>query len=162
MQKKAWNDLIKMKVKKMADEMEALHQTGLDVIKRVTRKGALIVSIAAGTALIYLMGKNIGERWWFMPASILFGGALGLLNFRWLALAVERKLLKRIAPPGSSSSASMIINSLKLVTIFIVLFVVIKWQLVHIFGMIIGLSLSFLAVIWEGLALISHTQKRTE
>jgi hypothetical protein len=138
----------------MIDETQVLHQTVLSVIKSVTIKSSLTVGIAACAALIYLLIKNIGDNWWFMPASILFGGGIGLLNFRWLALAVERKLSKRIIPKGSANTAAIIINGLKLAAIFIVLFVVIKWQMVHIFGLVIGLSLCFLAVIWEGLMLI--------
>jgi hypothetical protein len=138
----------------MTDETQVLHQTVLSVIKSVTIKSSLTVSIAACAALIYLLIKNISESWWFMPGSILFGGGLGLLNFRWLAFAVERKLSKRITPSGSSNPAIMIMNGFKLSAIFIVLFVVIKWQLLNIFGLVIGLSLCFLAVIWDGLTLI--------
>jgi F0F1-type ATP synthase assembly protein I len=141
----------------MTDEIQVLHHTVLSVIKSVTIKSSLTVGIATCAALIYLMIKNVGDSWWFMPASILFGGGIGLLNFRWLALAVERKLSKRITPKGSANTATMIINGLKLAAIFIVLFVVIKWQMVHVFGLVIGLSLCFLAVIWEGLTLIKDS-----
>jgi hypothetical protein len=149
-----------METKKMTDEAQTLHQTVLAVIRSVTRKGALMVGIAAGAALIFMLIRNIGPSWWFMPTSILFGGWLGLLNFRWLAFAVERKLIKRVAPSGSSTPARMLLNGIKLATVFIVLFVVIKWQLVHIFGMVVGLSLSFLAIIWEGLAMLGGAQNR--
>ncbi len=103
-----------------------------------------------------------GERWWFLPASILFGGALGLLNFRWLAIAVERVYLRKGATAIVSSMAAAVIGILKLALIFIILFVVMKWQLVHIFGLVGGLSLCFLAILWEGATLMKQTLTSTE
>jgi hypothetical protein len=154
--------LIKMETKTMTDEIQTLHQTVLTITRSVTRKGALMAGVAAGAALIYLLLTNIGANCWFMPASIMFGGALGLLNFRWLAFAVERKLIKRIVPSVPANPAKMLLNGMKLMAVFIVLFVVIKWQMVHIFGMVIGLSLSFLAIIWEGLMMLNDAQNRVK
>lgn len=111
--------------------------------------------MGAVAALVYALPRQSG-LWWSLPGGICFGGALGLLNFRWLAFAVERKLAKRIQPAVSSTPAAIILNVFKLAAIFVVLFVVIKWQLVNIFGLVIGLTLSFLAVIWEGLTIISR------
>lgn len=141
----------------MTDAAQTQHPAAPAIIKRVMIKAALLVGIAAVVALIFLLVRNTGERWWSMPASVLFGGALGLLNFRWLAFAIERKLSKQVAPKRPSNPAIVILNGVKLSAIFIVLFVVIKWQLVHIFGLVIGLSLCFLAIIWEGLTLIKNT-----
>jgi hypothetical protein len=39
------------------------------------------------------------------------------------------------------------------------LFIVIKWHLVHVFGLVIGLSLCFLAIIWEGAHMMQQTLK---
>ena len=74
----------------------------------------------------------------------------GFLNFRWLAIAVQRVYLRQGATPGISNLAAVIISILKLSIIFIILFVVIKWQLLHVFGLVAGLSLCFLAIIWQG------------
>ena len=52
--------------------------------------------------------------------------------------------------------AAAIIGVLKLAVIFIILFVVIKWQLVHIIGLVGGLSLCFLAILWEGAAMMKQ------
>ena len=84
------------------------------------------------------------------PLSVLFGGVLGLLNFRWLAIAVQRVYLRQGATPGTSNLAAVIISILKLSIIFVILFIVIKWQLLHVFGLVAGLSFCFLAIIWEG------------
>lgn len=124
------------------------------IVKGVAIKTSLIVLVAAAVDLAYVLVRHGGERWWFDPLSILFGGALGLLNFRWLAFAVERIYLKKGATPGLSKLAASIIGVLKLLAIFIILFVVIKWQLLSIFALVGGLSLSFLAILWEGAAMM--------
>ncbi len=101
------------------------------IVKGVAIKTSLIVLVAAAVDLAYVLVRHGGERWWFVPLSILFGGALGLLNFRWLAFAVERIYLRKGATPGLSNLAASIIGVLKLLAIFIILFVVIKWQLLQ-------------------------------
>jgi len=40
--------------------------------------------------------------------------------------------------------------------IFIVLFIVIKWRLLDVFALLIGLSLCFLAIIWEGVTIMGR------
>ena len=55
-----------------------------------------------------------------------------------------------------SNLAAAIINVLKLSVIFIVLFIVIKWQLLNVFGLVGGLSLCFLAILWQGLTLMKN------
>lgn len=145
----------------MTDEIQARHEIVLSIIKSMTTKTALLVGIGVIAALAYTLTRSSGQ-WWSIPSGLLFGGSLGLLNFRWLAFAVERKLAKRIQSAGPANPALVLLNLLKLSAIFIVLFVVIKWQLVNIFGLVIGLTLSFLAVIWEGLTIISrmHQEER--
>ena len=146
----------------MTDEDPIPKQTVDAIIKRVAVKTALLVSIAAAGVLIFSMFQETGHRWWFLPASVLFGGVLGLLNFRWLAIAVERVYLKKGAVPAVSNIAASLISILKLSLIFIILFIVIKWQVLHVFGLVGGLSLCFLAIIWEGATLTKHTLKNSE
>ncbi|HUI67682.1 MAG TPA: ATP synthase subunit I [Nitrospirota bacterium] len=146
----------------MTDENQIPKQTVDAIIKGVALKTALLVSIAAGGVLIFSIFQETGQRWWFLPASVLFGGVLGLLNFRWLAIAVERVYVRKGAVPAVSNIAASLINMLKLSLIFIILFIVIKWQVLHVFGLVGGLSLCFLAIIWEGATLMKHTLKNSE
>jgi hypothetical protein len=140
----------------MTDETQLRRQAVARIIKGVAIKASLIVLGAAAVAVVYSLARHPGERWWYVPLSILFGGALGLLNFRWLAVAVERIYLRKGATPGLSNLAAAVIGVLKLAVIFIILFVVIKWQLVHIIGLVGGLSLCFLAILWEGAAMMKQ------
>lgn len=140
----------------MIYETQTRHQTAKAVIRSVTIKTGLLVGMGVIAGLVYSLTQQIGQNWWFLAGSILFGGALGLLNFRWLAFAVERRLSKQIAPQGPSNPAMAILNAFKLSAIFLVLFIVIKWQMVQVIGLVIGLSLGFVAIVWEGLTFLAR------
>ena len=138
------------------DETQLRKQAVDAIIKGVAKKTALIVSVASAGAVVFSVVQK-SAPWWFLPVSVLFGGVLGLLNFRWLAVSVQRVYLRQGATPAGSNVAAVIISLLKLSLIFIVLFIVIKWQLLHIFGLVGGLSLCFLAILWEGSTMVHPT-----
>ena len=146
----------------MTDESQKRRREVAQILKAVARKTALLVLPVAVAAFVYAVVQQRGERWWFIPASILFGGALGFLNFRWLAVAVERVYLRKGATAVVSGTAAAVISIFKLAIIFIILFVVMKWHLVHIFGLVGGLSLCFLAILWEGVTLMKRTLKHEQ
>ncbi len=139
------------------DDTEIRQRAVKNIIRGVATKTGFIVIVAALAALVYVFLQNGARRWWFLPLSVVSGGALGLLNFRWLASSVEKIYLRKGATPGVSNLAAAIISILKLSVIFIVLFIVIKWQLLHIFGLVAGLSLCFLAILWEGATIMKKT-----
>jgi len=141
----------------MTDDIEARRRAVSTVLTGVVKKTALITAVAAAALIVLSVLRGEGQRWWFLPVSVLFGALLGIANFRWLAIAVERVYLRQGATPGLSNLAAVIISILKLSLIFVILFIVIKWQLVHIFGLVGGLSLCFLAIIWEGVTLMKQT-----
>jgi hypothetical protein len=139
------------------DESDLRKQAVDAILKGVAGKTALIVAVASAGTAVFSMVQKTAQPWWFLPASVLFGGALGLLNFRWLAVSVQRVYLRRGATPVGSNVAAVIISLLKLSLIFIILFIVIKWQLLQVFGLVGGLSLCFLAILWEGLTMMHQT-----
>jgi hypothetical protein len=141
----------------MTDEDQIRQRAVATIVKGVAIKTALISVTVALIAAAYSFIRPAGPQWWSIPASILFGSALGLMNFRWLASAVQRVYLRKGATKGISYFAAIILSILKLTIIFIILFIVIKWQLLHVFGLVGGLSLSFLAVLWEGSAAVKQT-----
>lgn len=135
---------------------ESKEQVVATIVKGVVKKTAMTATVIALAAAVYTILVKEDPRWWFLPGGILFGGVLGLLNFRWLAIAVERVYLRQGATPVGSNLAAVIISVLKLSLIFVVLFIVIKWRLLHVFGLVGGLSLCFLAILWEGMAMIKN------
>jgi len=144
------------------DEFQMRAKAVETIVKGVARKTSLVVSGAVAGVLAFGLIQGTKEPWWFLPASVLFGGILGLLNFRWLAIAVQRVYLRRGATPLTSNLAAVVISILKLSLIFIILFIVIRWQLLHVFGMVAGLSLCFLAILWEGATMVKQTLNSTE
>lgn len=144
------------------DENRVREQSVDAILKGVAKKTALILSLATAAALVYAVLVGSGHRWWFLPASILFGGALGLLNFRWLAISVQRVYLRQGATVVGSNLAAVVISLLKLSLIFVILFIVIKWQLLPVFGVVAGLSLCFAAILWEGATVMKQTIKSGE
>jgi hypothetical protein len=145
-----------------ADETQIRQQAVDAILKGVARKTAVIVSVASVCVVLFALIQKTAQPWWFLPASVLFGGLLGLLNFRWIAIAVQRVYLRKGATPVSSNLAAVIISMLKLSLIFIILFIVIKWQLLQVFGLVGGLSLSFLAILWEGATMMKQTLNTSE
>ncbi len=143
----------------MNEDAKIRQQAVAAIIKGVTVKTSLVVLGAAIASFAFNLIQHT-PQWWFLPVSIICGGILGLLNFRWLAVSVERLYLRKGSTPGVSSIVGLVISGLKLTVIFVVLFIVIRWQLVHIFGLVGGLSLCFLAILWEGVTLMKHTLKR--
>ena len=146
----------------MTDETLVRQQAVAAIIKGVAKKTALIVLAAAAASLVFTFLRGVDQRWWFLPFSVIFGGLLGLLNFRWLAIAVERVYLRQGATPVGSNLAAVIISLLKLSLIFIVLFIVIKLQLVHVLGLVAVLSLCFLAILWEGTTAMKQALRNNE
>jgi hypothetical protein len=142
----------------MTDDENRVREQSVDaILKGVAKKTALLVSLATAASLVYAVVWGSDQRWWLLPASILFGGALGLLNFRWLAVSVQRVYLRQGATVVGSNLAAVVISLLKLSFIFFILFIVIKWQLLPVFGLVAGLSLCFTAIIGEGATVMKQT-----
>lgn len=127
-----------------------------DIVRGVVKKTLMLSAVAIAGVFIFNAFVPADRSWWLVPASILFGAALGLVNFQWLAVAVERIYLRKGATPGVSNIAAAIINVLKLAAIFIVLFIVIKWRFLNVFGLVGGLSICFFAILWQGLTLMKN------
>ena len=131
-------------------------QTVGAIVQGVVKKTLMLTAGAIAGIFLFNVFVATDERRWPVPASILFWAALGLVNFHWLAVAVERVYLRKGATPGVSNIAAAIVNILKLAAIFVVLFIVIKWQVLNVFGLVGGLSLCFLAILWQGLTLMKN------
>ena len=146
----------------MTDEVQIRQQAVTNILAGVAKKTAILVFVAVAASIAVPLIQQTEQRWWFLPISVLSGGGLGFLNFRWLAVSVERVYLRKGATPGLSNLAAVIISILKLSVIFIILFIVIKWQLLHIFGLVGGLSLCFLAILWEGVTMMKKAVKSSD
>jgi hypothetical protein len=140
----------------MTNQKTTLQESANAIIRQVVKKTTLLAALAVAGAIVLGIAQGPGQRWWFLPGGILFGAALGLINFRWLAMSVERFYVRKDVSPVAAKIIGAVISFLKLSAIFIVLFIVIKWELLHLLGLVGGLSLSFVAIIWEGLAMMAR------
>jgi hypothetical protein len=140
----------------MSDQKMTLQETANAIIKSVIKKTGLLVVLALAGSLLLGITHGPGPRWWFLPGGILFGAVLGLINFRWLAMSVERFYVRKDASPVAMKVVGAVISFLKLSAIFVILFVMIKWEVLNIFGIVAGLTICFLAIIWEGLTVMSR------
>jgi len=139
----------------MTDKERQSLYTADAVVRGVLKKTALltVAGIIAAAALQFTLQP--GLPFWSVPGGVLFGSILGVLNFRWLAYAVERVYLHKNSTTILSNVAAAVINILKLSVIFIILFVVIQWKIVHLVGLVAGLSLCFLAILWQGFGVMT-------
>ena len=139
----------------MADSAVPVEHTANAVAAGVAKKTAFLAVAGIIAAAAVQMTAWPGTAVWPVSAGVLFGAALGVLNFRWLAYAVERVYLRQGTTGLLANVAAAAINVLKLSAIFIVLFVVIRNQWVHLAGLVIGLTLSFGAILWQGYGLVA-------
>lgn len=133
---------------------QPIEHSAKTVAAGVARKTAVLTGIGIVAVVAVQMTAWPGYPLWPVPVGVVFGAALGLVNFRWLAYTVERVYLRKGTSSNLASVAAAVINVLKLSVIFIVLFVVIKNQWVHLVGLVIGLTLSFGAILWQGYGLV--------
>jgi len=126
-----------------------------EVVAGVVKKTFLLAlcGIVASVALQRILQPEL--PFWSVPAGVLLGGALGVVNFRWLAYSVERVYLHKNSTSILSNVAAAVISVLKLSVIFIVLYVVIQYKVIHLIGLVAGLSLCFLAILWQGFGVMT-------
>ena len=146
----------------MSDKINAtVEHSATAVAAGVAKKTAVLTAIGTVAAVAVQMTAWPGLSLWTVPAGVLVGGALGVLNFRWLAYAVERVYLRQGTSSLLANVAAAVVNVLKLSAIFIVLFVVIRNQWVHLVGLVLGLTCCFGAILWQGYGLVAGPKQDT-
>lgn len=132
------------------------------VARGVAKKTAILTGVGTIAAVAVQMTAWPGLSPWTIPAGVLAGGSLGVLNFRWLAYAVERVYLREGTSSVLANIAAVVVTFLKLSAIFIVLFVVIKNQWVHLVGLVLGLTFCFGAILWQGFGLMTGMKEKQD
>jgi hypothetical protein len=145
----------------MADKVNTVEHSATAVAAGVAKKTAVLAGFGIIAAVAVQMTAWPGLSPWTVPAGVLVGGALGVFNFRWLAYAVERVYLRQGTSSLLANVGAAVVNVLKLSAIFIVLFVVIKNQWVHLVGLVLGLTCCFGAILWQGYGLVAGPKQDT-
>jgi hypothetical protein len=109
----------------------------MDLVKRVFKRSLLLlIPIALLSALI---------EWKKLPASILVGGGLALLNIKGLAWGVEGLL-----GTHKATIKMVFFSQFRLFMLFLILAVLIYLKLVNVFGILIGFTVVFALLMIEG------------
>ncbi len=109
----------------------------MDLVKRVFKRSLLLlIPIALLSAFI---------EWKKLPASILIGGGLALLNIRGLAWGVEGLL-----GTHKATVKMVFFSQFRLFMLFLILSVLIYLKLVNVFGILIGFTVVFALLMIEG------------
>ncbi|MBF0472909.1 MAG: ATP synthase subunit I [Nitrospirae bacterium] len=99
-------------------------------------------------AVIILLAASIISSFWFpieIPFSIFIGGILALLNFRGLS-----KGLTGLTQGQAIKTRLIILNTLRLLMVLAVLFILMASRTVNGLGLLVGLTISFLVIFKEG------------
>lgn len=142
-------------------ENRDIHTLVLNIVRGVAIKTALLTTLAAIFSVIILLLQG-GEGLWMFTAGLIIGGGLSVMNFRWLAFTVEWLYLKKNRQKADSGILRWPVTIIKLSAIFFILFILIKYKLVNLIALVIGLSLSFLAIMWEGFRVMSGIRGGSE
>ncbi len=110
---------------------------GTELLRRVIQKSIFIIIPAAALASFF--------EWKKLPLGILTGGLLGILNLRGLVRSVEGLI-------GSAVSTAKIVllSMTRLLLLFLAIFVLIKFNLINILGLLSGFTIVFILILIEG------------
>lgn len=110
----------------------------MDLIKKISAKAIFILVPLAAASGFY--------EWRKLPVSILIGGLLGFANLKGLAWGVQGLL-----GPQKATGRMIIFSMFRLILLFMILSLLVYLKLVNIFGILTGLTVVFLLIIFEGL-----------
>ncbi|MBI5640098.1 MAG: hypothetical protein HZA17_06725 [Nitrospirae bacterium] len=110
----------------------------MELINRIYKKSLII--------LLLLAAVSVFIEWKKLPAGVLIGGILGLANIRGLAWGVEGLL-----GSGKATARMIFFSVFRLTILLVTISLLVYLRLVNIFGILGGLTVVFLMVIFEGL-----------
>jgi len=120
-------------------------------LSRLTRNAAVILALMMLGALVFWS--------WGAGLSVLIGGLVALLNFRWMCRAVDQVLNVGPGPKRRSGAGSFLALYLaRLLLILVGLFAIIYLSFLSLLGALMGLSVFVLAGFLEAVLLV--LQKR--
>jgi Ca2+/Na+ antiporter len=109
----------------------------MDLIRKIFKKSVIIlIPLAALSSLIE--PKKL-------PAGIIAGGILALLNIKGLAWGVEG-----LIGAEKATAKMLFLSQFRLVVLFVVITVLVYLRIVNVFGLLLGLTVVFALVLIEG------------
>lgn len=108
------------------------------------QRNALILLLLLGVGSAVVQGGA-------MALSVLLGGVLGILNFRWMAAGVDQ-LIYRGSGKGVGVTVAKFLG--RLLLIFLAFFAIIHSSFLSLWGALLGLSVFVLAAMLEAVLLM--------
>ncbi|HCC68593.1 MAG TPA: hypothetical protein DEP99_01740 [Nitrospiraceae bacterium] len=109
----------------------------MEILKRVVKRSLIVLIIISVLSVFFFD--------WKIPLSILLGGALGIVNLKGLIWSTEGLL------HGQKAKIAIVFSSLiRLFILFLIIFLLIKFDIANIFGLLVGLSVIFFILPVEG------------
>lgn len=121
----------------------------MDLIRNIYKKSVIILIPLAALSCLIEPKK--------LPAGIIVGGLLALLNIKGLAWGVEGLI-------GSERATGRILflSQFRLVMLFIIIAVLVYLRIVNVFGLLAGLTVVFALVLIEGYRYSKNEQKEAD
>jgi len=109
----------------------------MEILKRVIKKSLVIILPIAVVSSFF--------EWYRLPLGIIIGGVFGVLNLAGLVRSVEGAV-------GTEKAKVRIIifSIIRLFILFAVIFILIWLKIVNIPGMILGFTVVFVLILYEG------------
>lgn len=115
----------------------------MDLIKKIYKKSAVILIILAALSCLIEPKK--------LPAGIIVGGILALLNIKGLAWGVEG-----LIGADKAKAKMLFLSQFRLVLLFAIITAIVYLRVVNVFGLLAGLTVVFALVLIEG---YKHSKK---
>jgi hypothetical protein len=124
----------------------------MELIKRVIKQSIFVLLLLV--ILAFFLRTRIEQIGFLMlignprliPASILIGGVLGILNLRGLVWGIESLL-----GAHKANVTLLLLNILRLLILFSIITILVAFRLAHLIGLLVGMTVVFFILIKEGL-----------
>jgi len=117
----------------------------MEIFKRVILKTIIIILPAAVLSYFFIEQQKV-------PLGILLGGLLGLFNLRQLSRNVTG-----LVGTEKATFKLIFLSMTRLIMLFTVIFLLIYYGIVNVFGLLFGLTVVFALILIEG-ARVSKSQ----
>jgi hypothetical protein len=124
----------------------------MELIKRVIKQSVFVLLLLV--VLAFLLRTRIGQISFLalignprlIPASILIGGVLAILNLKGLVWGIESLL-----GAYKANVTLLVLNILRLLILFSIITILVAFRLAHLVGLLVGMTVVFFILIKEGL-----------
>lgn len=109
----------------------------MEILTRVVKKSFMIMLPALAVSYAY--------QWEKVPAGIIAGWLLGVINLRALSRNV-----KGLVRSDRAAAKIAILSLIRLVAVLAIIAVLLRFRVIHVFGLLFGFTAVFVLILIEG------------